>query len=587
MASFRFLYDETGTPRPWVWPAVIALLAIAASLSGITNQWTQDEIAIIWGNPRMHDLRAVGRFFVDPYWPPPFVPALYRPFASVSYALEWAASGGTPLLFRITSYLLYAACSVLVFRLARLRLPLVAAAMVGALFAVHPVHVEAVALAVNQNELWVALISSGAVVLYLRERSSGSALLTRSRLILVGLYLAGCLFKENAFVLPGLLLAAEVLLVRTAEPLATRIAQGRRLLLPLVLVAVTVYWVRTQVLHGNLAGDSVAEGLVGQTVAGRALTMLSVVPHWFRLLFWPAHLQADYNPSEIVAQTAWGPMQTLGLLLLVATLLVALAAWRRAPVLTFGVAWCAVALFPVHNVIVSTGIVLAERTLFLPSIGAMLALGGLGAFLLERGGARVRLALAAAAGALIVLGVYRSTTRHPVWKDQFTLWYRTANVDAPRSFHGHEALADAYFNIGVEKLAESEYRLAIALSPKTIIRTKLAYADKLRSRGFCYRAAQLYREALDFWPPYQTARASLIACALDLGRYREAMFHARMGISFEWERPVFQLALATAEKALRDGAPPGTIRLVVPEKLISSPYLKIGSSPSLKIGAKR
>jgi hypothetical protein len=65
------------------------------------------------------------------------------------------------------------------------------------------------------------------------------------------------------------------------------------------------------------------------------------------------------------------------------------------------------------------------------------------------------------------------------------------------------------------------------------------------------------------------------------------MFHARMGISFEWERPVFQLALATAEKALRDGAPPGTIRLVVPEKLISSPYLKIGSSPSLKIGAKR
>lgn len=577
MASLRFLYDETGTPKPWVWPVLIALLAITASISGLGNQWTQDEIAIIWGNPRMHDLGVAWRFFVDPYWPPPFVPALYRPFASVSYALEWALSGGTPLLFRIVSYLLYAACSVMVFRLARLRLPLVAAALAAALFAVHPVHVEAVALAINQNELWVALLSCLAVVRYVRERSTGQPLSTRSQLILTGLYLVACLFKENAFVLPGLLVAAEVLLIRSAEPVALRIAQGRRLLLLLMLVAVSVYWIRTQVLQGNLAGDSTAEGLVGQTIGGRALTMVSVVPHWFRLMLWPAHLQADYNPSEIVAQTSWGSMQTLGLLLILATALAAIAAWRRAPVITFGLAWFAIGLFPVHNVIVSTGIVLAERTMFLPSIGAMLALGGLGAFLLERGGARLRVGLAAAAGALIVLGLYRSTTRHPVWSDQFTLWYRTANVDAPKSFHGHEALADAYFNIGVEKLAESEYRLAIAFSPKTIIRTKLAYADKLRSRGFCYRAAQLYREALDYWPPYQTARASLIACALDLGRYREAMFHARMGNTFDWERPVFQLALTKAEWALRTGAPPGTVRLVVPEKLISAAYVKIGS----------
>ena len=577
MATLRFLYDDTGAPRPWVWPTVIALLAITASVSGLGNQWTQDEIAIVWGNPRMHDLGIAWRFFVEPYWPPPFIPALYRPFASVSYALEWAASGGNPLLFRIVSYLLYAGCSVLVFRLARLRLPVVVAAVAAVLFAVHPVHVEAVALSVNQNELWVALISCAAVIRYVRERSTGQPLSTRSQLILVGLYLAGSLFKENAFVLPGFLLAAEVLLIRTSESLATRIAQGRKLFLMLMLVVVAVYWVRTLVLQGNLAGDSTAEGLTGQTIGGRALTMLSVVPHWFRLMLWPAHLQADYNPSEIVAQTAWGPMQTLGALLLVATVLVAIAARRRAPMITFGLAWCAVGLFPVHNVLVSTGIVLAERTMFLPSIGAMLALGGFGAWLLERGGARLRVGLTAAAGALIILGVYRSTTRHPVWSDQFTLWYRTANVDAPRSFHGHEALADAYFNIGIEKLAESEYRLAIALSPKTVIRTKLAYADKLRSRGFCYRAAELYREALDFWPPYQTARASLIACALDLGRYREAMFHARMGISFEWERAVFQLGLVTAQNALRVGAPPGTVRLVVPEKLVSAKYVTIGA----------
>jgi hypothetical protein len=55
------------------------------------------------------------------------------------------------------------------------------------------------------------------------------------------------------------------------------------------------------------------------------------------------------------------------------------------------------------------------------------------------------------------------------------------------------------------------------------------------------------------------------------------MLNARVGVSFDWERAVFQLALATSERALRTGAPPGTVRLVVPEKLISAQYVKVGA----------
>src|SRR5262249_2782905 len=139
----------------------------------------------------------------------------------------------------------------------------------------------------------------------------------------------------------------------------------------------------------------------------RALTMLAVVPYWFRLLLWPAHLQADYSPREIVAQTSWGSAQTLGALLLVAILFVLVATWRKRPVIALGLVGMAVALFPVHNVLVPTGIVLAEPTLFLPSVGAMLALGGLGEVLLERASEAKRLALAAAVGALLILGVAR------------------------------------------------------------------------------------------------------------------------------------------------------------------------------------
>lgn len=486
--------------------------------------------------------------------------------------------------FRLASYLLYAAVSVGVFFLARLRLPTIAAFGAAALFAVHPLHVEAVAVAVNQSELWVGLLCCIAVIRYVRLRDRGGPISVGNQLFLAGLYLIGCLFKETALVLPGLLVAAELLLVKSTEPARIRIAQGRKPLLLLMLVAVAFYWVRTQVLRGNLRGTFVAESMEGLSMGERALTMLSVVPEWARLMLWPSHLQADYSPGELVAQTAWGPMQFLGLAILVAAILVLAASWRRAPVIAFGLAWCAIGLFPVHNVLVPIGIVLAERTLFLPSIGVMIALGGAGALLLGRASASMRTGLAVATGILLVLGAYRSTTRHPVWSDQFNLWYQTANVDAPKSFRAHEALAEAYFPLEMERMAEQEYLIAIQFAPKQLTRPMMSYAHRLRSRGLCYPAAGYYRKALEVYPSFMAAQAGLIACALDLGLYREAALNARLAISTDFDRPAFQIALATADSALRVGAPPGTVRLNIPKKYVMAEVLTVGPR---KLGPKK
>jgi len=567
--------DDPGD-RPWVWPLAVGLLAIAASIAGITNQFAQDDIAIIWKNPTIHSLDGIGTLFTRPYWPPPFVSALYRPLATTTFALEWALGAGSPMMFRVMSYLLYAAVSIALYTLIRRRLPTIVAFGAAALFAVHPLHVEAVAVAVNQSELWVGLLSCLAVSHYLGQRDRGGPLSTRHELYIAGLFLAACLFKESALMLPGFLVAAEILLVRSSEPLRLRVSQGRRLLLLLMLVAVGFFWVRTQVLRGNLLGTFIAEGLLGLSMGERGLTMLAVVPEWFRLLLWPQNLQADYAPGELVAHTTWGAMQTLGLAILVAAVAAVVAAWRRAPVISFGLLWCGLGLFPVHNVLVPTGIVLAERTMFLPSIGLMIALGGAGALLLERASASVRIGLAGATGVLLILGTLRSSTRHPVWSDQFGLWYKTANEDAPRSWGAHEALAEAYFNLEMEAMAEQEYRLSMQFAPKQLTRPSMSYAHRLRSRGFCYPAADLYRKALEVYPSFLAAHAGLIACALDLGLYREAAHSARLAISIDWERPAFQMALATADSALRVAAPPGTVRLKIPAKYVMGEVLTVG-----------
>ena len=563
----------------WLPAAGLVFLTVAASISGIFNQFAQDDFPIILKNPAVHDLLHSYKLLAVPYWPPPFTPDLYRPLAVFSYAIEWGLGGGSPLFFRLVSYALYAVVTLGVFRLAKTMLPFGAAFVTAALFAVHPVHVEAVAMAVNQGELWVALFSCSAVMLYLRARRAGGPLSARTELSIAGLYLIACAFKENALILPGLLGAAELLLVpATGESFGARFARGRRLLLLLMLVAVGFIGIRTLVLTGNVVGSFTAEGLAYLTVGQRALTMLSVVPHWFRLLLWPAHLQADYSPGEINPQTTWGAEQTLGAFLVLGVLIALVVAWRRAPVIAFGLLWCIVALFPVHNVLVPTGIVLAERTLFLPSVGALLALGGLGAIVAARASLGARHALAAGVGILLILGVYRSTSRHPVWADQFGLWYDTANRDAPLSYRAHHALAEMYFLAGSEGRAEKEYRLAIELSPTKISQVYLDYANRLRLKGICYPAIQLYREALVMHPNNMAARASLVACYMHLGQYREALAEARLGISYDWQRPTWLALRNTADSALRAGAAPGSVKLDLPSDSVST-YMGIGTRP--------
>jgi hypothetical protein len=561
----------------WLPFAGVVFLALAASISGLGNRFAQDDFALILRNPPVHNLWSSWQFFGKPYWPAPFVPDLYRPLALLSFAVQWAAGGGSPLVFRLFSYLLYAVVCTQVLRLARIRLDFPPAFAAAALFAVHPVHVEAVAMAVNQGELWVALLGCLMVITYIKARRPGEPVTGRTELFLGGLFLIACFFKENALVLPGLLVAAELLLVRTEDPWRARLPQVRRLFLLLVLVAVSFYGIRTLVLRGDLVGSFTAEGLAYLTMGQRALTMLSVVPHWFRLLLWPAHLQGDYSPSEIVGQTAWGPAQTTGLLLLLLAGLTAVWAWRRAPVIAFGLVWCAVALFPVHNVLVPTGIVLAERTLFLPSVGIVLAIGGAGGLLLRRASAIPQAGMVGLLGSLLILGVFRSTTRHPVWADQFTFWYHTANRDAPLSYRAHQAMAGIYWGVQLEGRAEREYRLAMALRPPWLMQVPVDYADRLRMKGFCHPAIPLYREALDEHPNYLNWRASLIACLLHVGQYKEARDLARIGVSYGLQVESWARIRQTADSALRAGAPPGSVKISLPGDSVGQ-NIGIGSS---------
>lgn len=545
----------------WSDRAAVVAVALAASLSGLWNDFAHDDVSLILENARAHELGNWGAILATPYWPPPFPPELYRPVTSLLMAAEYAFGVGAPVVFRVVSYALYAACALGVFALASRLVSRRVALAVALLFAAHPVHVEAVALGVNQAELVVGLIGVIMVARYIDVRRT-RALTTRDWALFAVLYAVAALAKENGFVLPGVLLAAELLLFPSGDD-----SRRKRLALSpgfvaLAAVGVALLLIRRAVLLGDFVGTFTAEALVRSDAAGRALTMLQVVPKWLRLFAWPAHLQIDYSPNEIVASTGFGIHEALGLGLLMGALALAIAARRRAPLVSFGIAWCAIALLPVANIIVPTSIVLAERTLFLPSVGFLLAVGGTAEWLIrshELSFVDSRRVLAAACGAFVLLGVARSAQRQTVWRNNAHLWI-VAGQDAPRSYRVSRAQGDAYFALGDIDGAMREYNYAIGASPKPW-RIRYDLALRLRDAGTDTAALSQLRMSLAEDAKQPDVRAELALTLIAVGQYREAKRTVADEISRGDTVPVFREIESIADSALAASAPAGSIRL--------------------------
>jgi hypothetical protein len=521
--------DSARSARPgWIGLPLVAALSLAAGLTSLANGFAYDDVHLILQNDLVHTVTGLGRHFVSPYWPAvPLGPEgrLYRPLTTIAFAIEWAAGGGAPVVFHAVSLLLSVGVCLLVFALARRLMPAGPAAFAAACFAVHPVHVEVVANGVGQGELLAAIPLLLAAVLYVDARRMG---FTPQRTgWLLALYGLACLAKEHALLLPLLLLALEPALHGARGTREPALKAG----LGMVAVAMVYLSVRVGVL-GTLAGDAPHPIWKGLSLCGRGWTMLGVVPVWTRLLLWPRHLQADYAPREVLLATGLGTRQLAGLACVAGALVTAVMARRRAPVLTAGLLWLSLGLGPVSNIIAPTGIVAAERTLYLPSVGLLLALGALlawGAPWLRRH--RLELPLGAALMLILVLGLARSTTRNPVWRDNATLFGQTVR-DAPLSYWAWRNWGGELVLEGREDEAALAYHRAIALYPgDPNVYDDLASLS--RREGRCGDAVPLFRRSLEIDPERLQTAARLIGCLATIGDFdgarREAESRLRAG----------------------------------------------------------
>ena len=502
----------------WLY-AGVAALALLASANSLQNGFAYDDVALIVTSQRVHTWDAWWTEFARTYWPDGDG---YRPLTMLAWRAQWTLGGGSALLFHAMSIALYAATALAVCWLALMVLPFAAATTAAALFAVHPVHTEAVANVAGQSELFVALATVAAVGIYVRARGAGSVA-PREWLAIATLYGTACLFKEHAIVFPALLLLAEATILGDARPLRARLVALRLPLLLLALLGLGYLWARSAVVLGVSGFRPFVVFQVLQLSAfDRVLTMVGAAPEWFRLLLWPARLATQYSPPAIEIAQGFSMSLLPGLLLLLATIGLMVACWKGRCATSFGIAWVILTLLPASNFLVPAGFLIAERTLLLPSVGAMIALGS-AIPALQGFAERRRVPRGVVAGTvafLVTLGAWRSITRNPVWQNDDRLWHQGV-IDSPDSYLAHFRLGLHLFATQRPVEGERHYRRAIELFPYDPL-VVYSFAEQLRVIGRCDAAMPLYGWLFETQPDSRRGHIGRAVCFLGEQKYDEA-----------------------------------------------------------------
>jgi tetratricopeptide (TPR) repeat protein len=299
----------------------------------------------------------------------------------------------------------------------------------------------------GRSELLCALFVLAAWLIFLDHFEERTTPTTAAKVLACGA--AALLSKESGVCLAGLLIATD--LYWKKESAADQFRKRWILYVPAILCTLAAAALIFRVLsHSVTAGFS-----SGSTPARYALTESEAILIYLRLFFLPIGQNVDWQLPVIGAAQAWPFLAGLAFLLAAIVVL-----YRRARLISFGLLVFLIALAPTSS-FVPIADPLAERRMYLPIVGLIVA--ALGAIQAVREWRPVP-ARAAAIAAFVVLAVlgFASWHRSGVWSSDVALW-SDAIARNPRNARAHANLGGAY----VLKLdcteAAREYALTVQL----------------------------------------------------------------------------------------------------------------------------
>ena len=505
----------------WRLLALGALVFIAYSNS-FQSGLVFDNALLITEDPRMREATTdnVGLILNGEYWYRTGTLGLYRPLTTLSYLVNYAVLGDglNPDGYHWVNLALHGLNVALVYALglAILGDPLLAVAL-AAIWGLHPLLTESVTNIVGRADLFAGFGVLAGLLCYLKAVSAEGRKKLAWLAAMTGAQAIGLFSKESAAVLPGIMLLYDLAWAKRATWRKRAPAYAA-----LVLPFAVFFYLRAQ-LHTRLLIDFGDNPLTGAAFWTARITAVKVIGKFLWLFLWPARLSADYS-FNAVPIFAWRPdWEDAKAAIALAVCLCALALairWRRArKPLFFFIGFFFLALLPVSNLVILIGSIMAERFMYLPSVGlAGCVVAGIG--MLSPG--RRKLAWVAAAAVCLAF-VARTYARNLDWHDGLSLWSSAVEV-APDDAKAHNNLGYALLEFpGRLPDAIAEYRAALRIRPD-YPEARYNLGNALLRIPDLPGAIAEYQAALRIKPDYAEAHNNLGNALLDVpGRLADAI----------------------------------------------------------------
>jgi hypothetical protein len=378
----------------------------------------------------------------------------YRPLVVLSYAIDYLLWKLNAFGYHITNLLLHILNSLFVFLLISNILKNKLAAGFGALlFLSHPIQTEAVSwISGRSNVLFLAFFLL-AYLFYIKYDSQKKPI---HYIVSVSSFICALLAKEMAAILPFLLILYSWVYDKGYSLKKKFVSFS-----PFFIILAVYISIRTHVIEK--LGQCIY--MTGDTYSSM-LTMVKVVGYYIQLMILPKELYIDYLmfPQSHTIKDIYVIVSGVVVISLIAY---ALYVRKKYPNICFGILWFFIALLPVANII-PIKIFLAERFLYLPSIGYCIVLSAVCARYYNIYKKKHFVYVLVVIQVIIISAYsYRTILRNKDWAEPTRLYERVLEK-YPGNFRARYNLAIRYGEKGYTKKAYEQLLKAKESKPKGI-----------------------------------------------------------------------------------------------------------------------
>lgn len=406
----------------------------------LSHQYTQDDAIVIYDN--MFTTQGVkgikGLFTKDTFYgffkeegkAKLVSGGRYRPLTPVMFAIEYQLVGNKPWLGHLINILLYGLLCMMIYKLlvkmmcSREDNILIRYLILGItlIYTAHPLHTEAIANIKGRDEIMSMLGS--VLALYYMLIYTDTKQVKALYIALISFFLA-FLSKENTItflaVIPMTLYFFRDKTVKES------------LISSLILLVPTVFFliIRASVLGNDFGATpmelmnnpflKIANNTYVPFDAGeKYATILFTLGKYIQLLLFPHPLTHDYYPRHIPVMSWSDAGVILSLLTYVVIVIVAIRGIKTKSLLSYGLWFYLITLTIVSNIVFPIGTNMSERFMFMPSLGAAIAIGYLlHEYVYKKLGKNVFFGVL---GIILLLFSLKTITRNAVWESDFKLF---------------------------------------------------------------------------------------------------------------------------------------------------------------------